>query len=35
VIELLGPRLDAFNDLLDELGFGAIIAPPERRRPIS
>ena len=35
VLELLGPRLDAFNDLLDELGFGAIIAPPERRRVIS
>jgi photosystem II stability/assembly factor-like uncharacterized protein len=35
VADLLGPRLDAFNDLLNELGFGAIIAPPERKRPIS
>jgi photosystem II stability/assembly factor-like uncharacterized protein len=32
--ELLGPRLDEFNRLLDELGFGRII-PPERRRPIT
>ena len=35
VLDLLGPRLDAFNDLLGLYGFGAIIAPPERRRPIS
>ena len=35
VVELLGPRLDAFNQLLSELGFGAIIAPLERRRPVS
>ena len=35
VQDLVGPRLDAFNDLLEEHGFGAIIAPPGRRRPIS
>ncbi|MEQ9569707.1 MAG: hypothetical protein RLN75_05910, partial [Longimicrobiales bacterium] len=34
VEQLLGPRLDDFNRLLDELGFGRII-PPERGRPIS
>ena len=35
VRDLLGPRLDAFNDLLEQYGLGAIIAPPERRRTIS
>ena len=35
VQDLLGARLDAFNDLLGQYGFGAIIAPPERRRTIS
>jgi hypothetical protein len=35
VQDLVGPRLDAFNDLLEEHGFGAIIAPAGRRRPIS
>ena len=35
VEDLVGPRLDAFNDLLEEHGLGAIIAPPGRRRPIS
>ncbi|SVE43600.1 uncharacterized protein METZ01_LOCUS496454, partial [marine metagenome] len=35
VQDLVGPRLDAFNDLLEEHGFGAIIAPTGRRRPIS
>ncbi|MDA0311871.1 MAG: glycosyl hydrolase [Gemmatimonadetes bacterium] len=35
VTELLGPRLDALNELLQQYGFGAIIAPPVRRRPIS
>lgn len=35
VMDLLGPRLDAFNELLREWGFGAIITPPERRRPVS
>ena len=34
VEELLGPRLDDLNRLLDELGFGRII-PPERGRPIT
>jgi hypothetical protein len=34
VEELLGPRLDEFNRLLEELGFGRII-PPERGRPIT
>ncbi|NNK63660.1 MAG: glycosyl hydrolase [Gemmatimonadetes bacterium] len=34
VEDLLGPRLDEFNRLLDELGFGRII-PPERGRPIT
>ncbi|MDH3271344.1 MAG: glycosyl hydrolase [Gemmatimonadota bacterium] len=33
--ELLGPRLDAFNELLREAGFSVIIAPPRPRRPIS
>jgi hypothetical protein len=35
VRQLLGPRLDEFNRLLAEHGFGAIIRPPERRRTIS
>ncbi len=35
VLDLLGPRLDMFNELLQQHGFGAIIAPPEPRRPIS
>ena len=35
VQDLLGARLEAFNDLLAQYGFGAIIAPPERRRTIS
>ena len=34
VSDLLGPRLDELNDLLQELGFGRII-PPDRPRPIS
>jgi photosystem II stability/assembly factor-like uncharacterized protein len=33
--ELLGPRLDAFNRLVQEAGFTVIIAPPRPRRPIS
>ena len=33
--ELMGPRLDAFNDLVREAGFSFIIAPPRPRRPIS
>jgi hypothetical protein len=33
--ELLGPRLDAFNQLVREAGFSVIIAPPRPRRPIS
>jgi photosystem II stability/assembly factor-like uncharacterized protein len=33
--ELMGPRLDAFNDLVREAGFSIIIAPPRPRRPIS
>jgi hypothetical protein len=33
--ELLGPRLDAFNRLASEAGFGVIIAPPRPRRPVS
>ena len=35
VRDLLGPRLDDFNRLLAEHGFGAIIRPEQRRRPIS
>ncbi len=34
VEELLGPRLNEFNQLLEELGFGRII-PPIRSRPIT
>jgi photosystem II stability/assembly factor-like uncharacterized protein len=33
--ELLGPRLDDFNDLVREAGFSVIIAPPRPRRPVS
>ena len=33
--ELLGPRLDAFNRLIQEAGFSIIIAPPRLRRPVS
>jgi len=33
--DLLGPRLDAFNDLVREAGFSVIIMPPAPRRPIS
>lgn len=33
--ELLGPRLEAFNDLVGEAGFSVIIMPPRARRPIS
>lgn len=33
--ELLGPRLDAFNEMVREAGFSIIIAPPRPRRPIS
>jgi hypothetical protein len=33
--QLLGPRLDAFNDLVREAGFSVIIAPPRPRRPVS
>jgi photosystem II stability/assembly factor-like uncharacterized protein len=33
--DLLGPRLDAFNDLVQDAGFSVIIAPPRPRRPIS
>jgi photosystem II stability/assembly factor-like uncharacterized protein len=33
--ELLGSRLDAFNDLVREAGFSVIIAPPRPRRPVS
>lgn len=33
--ELLGPRLDAFNRLVQEAGFSIIIAPPRPRRPVS
>ena len=33
--ELLGPRLDAFNDLVREAGFSVIIVAPRPRRPIS
>ena len=34
VEDLLGRRLDELNELLRELGFGAVLAP-ERSRPIS
>ncbi len=34
VEQLLGPRLDDFNRLLEELGLGRIL-PPERGRPIT
>jgi len=33
--QLMGPRLDDFNDLVREAGFSFIIAPPRPRRPIS
>ena len=33
--ELMGPRLDAFNRLVQEAGFSIIIAPPRPRRPVS
>lgn len=33
--ELLGPRLDAFNQMIQEAGFSIIIAPPRVRRPVS
>ena len=33
--ELLGPRLDAFNDLVRDAGFSVIIMPPAPSRPIS
>ena len=33
--ELLGPRLEAFNDLVRDAGFSVIIMPPAPRRPIS
>jgi hypothetical protein len=33
--ELLGPRLDAFNELARAAGFSVIIAPPRPRRPVS
>lgn len=33
--ELLGPRLDAFNQMVQDAGFSIIIAPPRPRRPIS
>jgi photosystem II stability/assembly factor-like uncharacterized protein len=33
--ELLGPRLDDFNELVRQAGFSIIIAPPRPRRPIS
>lgn len=33
--ELLGPRLDAFNEMVRDAGFSIIIAPPRPRRPIS
>lgn len=33
--ELLGPRLEAFNDMVRNAGFSVIIAPPRARRPIS
>ena len=33
--ELLGPRLDAFNQLARDAGFSIIIAPPRPRRPVS
>ena len=33
--ELLGPRLDAFNRMIQEAGFSIIIAPPRLRRPVS
>ncbi len=35
VEELMGPRLDALNELLEELGFGTILRPPPRTRTIS
>lgn len=34
VEQLLGPRLDDFNRLLEELGLGRIL-PPDRGRPIT
>lgn len=33
--ELLGPRLDAFNRMLEETGFSVVIVPPRPRRPVS
>ena len=33
--ELLGPRLDAFNQLVRDSGFSVIITLPGPRRPIS
>ena len=33
--DLLGPRLDAFNQMVRDAGFSIIIAPPRPRRPIS
>ena len=33
--ELIGPRLDAFNRLVQDAGFSMIIAPPRPRRPVS
>jgi len=33
--ELLGPRLDDFNEMVRQAGFSVIIAPPRPRRPVS
>ena len=33
--ELMGPRLDDFNEMVRQAGFSVIIAPPRPRRPIS
>ncbi len=33
--DLLGPRLDAFNELVRSAGFSVIIMPPPPRRPVS
>lgn len=33
--ELLGPRLDAFNQMLADAGFSVVIVPPRPPRPIS
>ncbi len=33
--ELLGSRLDAFNEMVRDAGFTVIIAPPRPRRPVS